>query len=185
MSLFPSRSARANPFGTTGPFEKLKDGARSPLQILPYLWAAGKLFLILIPFPVQPERVAFSLRVGQSKPIYEAYRALRDGPDWGSLSEAQQRIVEAELREATLSGVALEGKEKERFNEIQQVGAAAPTGFTFICASLPFGFRLFLSQFYRLIEVLVGGAAKGSIAETRRYTEWPWRGGVDESQQVG
>lgn len=65
--------------------------------------------------------MAFSLRVGQSKPIYEAYRALRDGPEWDSLSEAQQRIVEAELREATLSGVALEGKEKERFNEIQQV----------------------------------------------------------------
>lgn len=70
---------------------------------------------------MQPERVAFSLRVGQSKPIYEAYRALRDGPEWDSLSEAQQRIVEAELREATLNGVALEGKEKERFNEIQQV----------------------------------------------------------------
>lgn len=44
----------------------------------------------------------------QSKPLYEAFKAIREGPGWGDLSEAQQRIVEGELRDFVLGGVALE-----------------------------------------------------------------------------
>lgn len=43
---------------------------------------------------LQPERVAFSLRLGQSKPIFQAFKAIHDGPVWHTLTEAQQRIVE-------------------------------------------------------------------------------------------
>jgi len=58
-----------------------------------------------------------SARAGPStKPL----RPLRKGTFWGSLSEAQRRIVDAELESAKASGVALEGAEKERFNAIQQ-----------------------------------------------------------------
>ena len=35
-------------------------------------------------------------------------RALREGPEWESLSEARRRIVESELRDFVLGGVALE-----------------------------------------------------------------------------
>ena len=35
-------------------------------------------------------------------------RALREGPEWGTLSEARRRIVESELRDFVLGGVALE-----------------------------------------------------------------------------
>lgn len=69
---------------------------------------------------VQPERVKLSLRLSQSAPLYAAFKTLREGPEWGELSEAQRRIVEAELRDFVLGGVALEGEAKERFNEIQQ-----------------------------------------------------------------
>eukprot|EP00899_Mesostigma_viride_P011212 jgi/Mesvir1/20091/Mv13335-RA.1 len=69
---------------------------------------------------VQPEKVAFTLRMAQSKPIYEAFKAIRNSDKWATLSEAQQRIVEAELRDGLLGGVALEGEKKERFNAIQQ-----------------------------------------------------------------
>lgn len=69
---------------------------------------------------VQPEKVKFQLRLGQSKPIFNAFKAIQEGPIWESLSEAQKRIVEVEIKEATLKGVALEGDAKERFNEIQQ-----------------------------------------------------------------
>eukprot|EP00897_Mesotaenium_endlicherianum_P006089 jgi/Mesen1/5508/ME000277S04713 len=79
---------------------------------------------------VQPERVTFSLRVAQSKPIYEAYKAIREGPVWDTLNEAQRRIVEAELKEAKLSGVALEGEAKERYNAIQQELAQLSTKFS-------------------------------------------------------
>jgi Zn-dependent oligopeptidase len=57
---------------------------------------------------VQPAKVAFTLRLAQSRPLYEAFKALREGPDWASLSEARQRVVEAELRDFVLGGVGLE-----------------------------------------------------------------------------
>lgn len=69
---------------------------------------------------VQPEKVAFQLKLGQSKPIYEAFKVIREGPLWDTLTEAQRRVVEGELKEATLNGVGLEGQAKTRFNEIQQ-----------------------------------------------------------------
>jgi hypothetical protein len=59
---------------------------------------------------VQGERVKLSLRMSQSKPLYEAFQALRDGEVWGTLSKMQQRIVESELRDFVLGGVALEGQ---------------------------------------------------------------------------
>lgn len=79
---------------------------------------------------VQPDTVSFSLKIGQSKPIYEAFKAIKDGPSWNELSEAQKRVVEAEILSATLSGVALEGEAKERFNAIQQELAQLSTKFS-------------------------------------------------------
>lgn len=39
---------------------------------------------------------------------YEAFKAIKEGPQWGKLTEAQQRIVDGELRDFVLGGVALE-----------------------------------------------------------------------------
>jgi len=78
---------------------------------------------------VQPEVVTFSLRVGQSQPIYRALKELRDGPGWASLDAAQQRIVKALVRDAELAGVGLEGERKERFNAIQAELAESSTRF--------------------------------------------------------
>jgi len=69
---------------------------------------------------VQPEKVKLGLRLAQSEPVYKAFKALREGPAWSTLTEAQRRVVEGELRDATLSGVGLTGEAKERFNAIQQ-----------------------------------------------------------------
>lgn len=38
----------------------------------------------------------FELRLGQSKPIYEAFKAIRDSPQWETLEEARKRLVEGE-----------------------------------------------------------------------------------------
>ncbi|KAF8411324.1 hypothetical protein HHK36_003871 [Tetracentron sinense] len=43
---------------------------------------------------VQPEKVKFQLRLGQSKPIYNAFRAIQDSSDWQTLSDPCKRIVE-------------------------------------------------------------------------------------------
>lgn len=79
---------------------------------------------------VQPALVQFATQMGQSKPLYEAFKQLRDSNQWDSFDPAQQRIVESSLREAELSGVGLEGAEKDRFNEIQQALAELTTKFS-------------------------------------------------------
>ncbi|RVX20062.1 putative cytosolic oligopeptidase A [Vitis vinifera] len=69
---------------------------------------------------VQPAKVEFQLRLGQSKPIYNAFRAIRESSDWEALNDARKRIVEAQIKEAVLNGVSLEDNKREYFNEIQQ-----------------------------------------------------------------
>lgn len=69
---------------------------------------------------VQPEKVKFELRLGQSKPIYNAFKAIQESPDWPTLSDARKRIVESQIKEAILNGVSLEDDKREQFNKIQQ-----------------------------------------------------------------
>ena len=78
----------------------------------------------------QPRLVAFTLRVAQSKPLYQALRALRNGPDWETMPEGRRRVVESELRDARDAGVALEGAARERFLEIESRLAALSTTFS-------------------------------------------------------
>ena len=64
----------------------------------------------------QPQIVTFSLRVAQSKRLYELEKnVLAKTSD-----PVRRRILEHAVRGAELSGVALEGEKKVRFNEIQQ-----------------------------------------------------------------
>lgn len=100
---------------------------------------------------VQPERVALSLRLAQSKPLYMAFKAIREGGQWESLTPAQKRIVEGELRDFELGGVALEGEAKERFNAIQQASLSpacswAPLASPPASADRPLLLRQELSQ---------------------------------------
>ncbi|MEM6733235.1 MAG: M3 family metallopeptidase, partial [Myxococcota bacterium] len=67
---------------------------------------------------MQPAVVELSMRFGQSRPVFKGLQAIRAHDDWHTLTPTQQRIVELSIRDAKLAGVALEGKKKERFNEI-------------------------------------------------------------------
>ncbi|MBE7381491.1 MAG: M3 family metallopeptidase [Leptolyngbya sp. SIO1E4] len=79
---------------------------------------------------VQASLVQFANRLGQSKPLYDAFKQMRAGAQWETLDPAQQRIVEAAIRDAELSGVGLEGEAKSRFNQIQQALAELSTKFS-------------------------------------------------------
>lgn len=79
---------------------------------------------------VQPEVVAFGLRIGQSRPIYEAVLALRESLEFDRLDATKQRIVDSMLRDARHSGVGLEGDEREAFNLIQRELAECSTQFS-------------------------------------------------------
>jgi oligopeptidase A len=79
---------------------------------------------------VQPEVVQFSLRMGQSQPIYDALKALQAGPAWQQLNAAQRRIVAKLVQEAELAGIGLQGAQRERFNAIQRELAELSTAFS-------------------------------------------------------
>ncbi len=79
---------------------------------------------------VQPEVVQFITKLGQSQPLYNAFKALRSSDAWTTLESAQQRIVEAAIRDAELSGVGLQGEARERFNVIQMELAELSTKFS-------------------------------------------------------
>lgn len=69
---------------------------------------------------ILPKVIAFSLRMAQSKAIYQGLLQLRDSEEFGKLSDAKKRIIEKKIKSSEHAGVGLEGKAKERFNEIAQ-----------------------------------------------------------------
>ncbi|KAJ0392860.1 hypothetical protein ATCC90586_001738 [Pythium insidiosum] len=66
----------------------------------------------------------------QSKTLFDAYQAVRNGSEWEDLTLAQQRVIELSLRGATLSGVGLEAEKKERFNKLKLRAAELSTKFS-------------------------------------------------------
>ncbi|HLO87231.1 MAG TPA: M3 family metallopeptidase [Nostocaceae cyanobacterium] len=79
---------------------------------------------------VQPQVVQFVTKLGQSKPLYHAFKALRASDSWENLESAQQRIIESAIRDAELSGVGLTGEKRDRFNAIQMELAELSTRFS-------------------------------------------------------
>ncbi len=79
---------------------------------------------------VQPQVVQMGLRMSQSRPIYDALVALRDGEAWGPLDGAQQRVIESKIKEMELSGVALEGEAQARYQAIAERLSALSTDFS-------------------------------------------------------
>jgi oligopeptidase A len=77
---------------------------------------------------VEPQVIAFSLRISQSTAIFEAMQTLRSSPEWETLEDAQKRILEVALTDATLAGIGLEGPAKERFAQIaNEIGELSTT----------------------------------------------------------
>ncbi len=74
--------------------------------------------------------VAFGLRSSQSEPIYRAMKSLRDSAAWDSLDPVQQRILDKRLLSAELSGIGLQGPQRERFNEIAKELSQLGTDFS-------------------------------------------------------
>ena len=74
----------------------------------------------------QPKVVEFSLRVGQSRPIYEAAKRLVADEK----NPVRKRILEKTVQGAELAGVALDDAKRARFNEIQARLAQLSTDFS-------------------------------------------------------
>ena len=65
----------------------------------------------------QPDIVAFSLRVGQSRKFHDLAAELRSKLP-GDAPPARRRILDKMIQGYELSGVALDGEKKKRFNEV-------------------------------------------------------------------
>ncbi len=64
--------------------------------------------------------VGFGLELRQSEIIYQRLLEIRRSAEWMGFSSARQRIITRMIQSAELSGIALQGSQRERFNIIEQ-----------------------------------------------------------------
>lgn len=113
------------------PLERLEDDLSRVWGIVRHLHAVrNSPDLRTVYDRLQGDVVAFSTRLGQSRPLFKAFRTLRDSAEWARYDEAQRRILESYIREAELEGVGLEGEARERFNALTQRYAELSTRFS-------------------------------------------------------
>ncbi|MGB0360285.1 MAG: M3 family metallopeptidase, partial [Endozoicomonas sp.] len=62
----------------------------------------------------------YSTRLGQNQQLFEVYQSLKDSDQFKTLDKAQQKIIEDNLRDFRLAGVALEDEKKQRFGDIKK-----------------------------------------------------------------
>ncbi|MBD2606805.1 M3 family metallopeptidase [Scytonema hofmannii FACHB-248] len=130
---------------------------------------------------VQPDVVQFVNKLGQSQVIYNAFKILRQSDTWATLDSAQQRIIEAAIRDAELSGVGLQGEAKERFNAIQMELAELSTKFSNHILDATKAFSLTLTTKAEIdglppsLLSLAAQAARSEGAENATPENGPWR----------
>ncbi|HIK31748.1 MAG TPA: M3 family metallopeptidase [Oscillatoriales cyanobacterium M59_W2019_021] len=130
---------------------------------------------------LQPAVVQFYTRLGQSKPLYDGFTALKASEEWETLDEGQQRIVEAAIRDAELAGVGLEGEAKDRFNAIQLELADLSTQFSNHVLDATKAFSLTLTQPEEVdglppsLLSLAAQAARMAGEENATPESGPWR----------
>ena len=95
---------------------------------------------------MQPEVIKFYTKLTQSKPLYEAFKGIKEGSECYKLEPAQKRIVDSSLRDFELSGVGLEGETKERFNQIQLESGELSTKFSNNVLDATKAFKLRLTE---------------------------------------
>jgi oligopeptidase A len=129
---------------------------------------------------VQPQVIDFITVLGQSKPIYNAFKTLRASSTWFVLEPAQKRIVEAAIRDAEFSGVGLTGLARERFNSIQMELAELATKFSNHVLDATKAFNLVLTDRAEVdglpssLLSLAAQAARATGAETATPEHGPW-----------
>ncbi len=135
---------------------------------------------------VQAEVVGFTLRMGQSRPIYRALEALKGGEEWDELNSAQRRIVEGLQREGRHSGVALNEPDRERFNEIQRELVELGTDFANHVLDATQAFSLWLREPEEMLGVpgslrkLSAQAARDAGEAGATADAGPWKIGLDQ-----
>jgi len=130
---------------------------------------------------VQPQVVQFLNKLNQSQPLYEAFKALRANDTWDSLESAQQRIVEAAIKDAELAGVGLSGDKRDRFNAIQLELAELSTKFSNNVLDATKAFSLTLTTKEEIdglppsLTSLAASSARAAGEENATAEDGPWQ----------
>jgi oligopeptidase A len=133
----------------------------------------------------QPLVVAAFMKVAQSRPIFEKLEALQKSASFASLTDAERRILEKKLRDAKLSGVALEGEEKERFNRLEHELSELSTTFSNHVLDATKAFALHLTSLDDVAGIpdsakaQFAQAARGAGDEKATAEHGPWRVTLD------
>jgi len=113
------------------PLERIDEELSAQWRVISHLTGVANSEALRVAYAeVEPKLIRFSVRISQSRPIFDAFCSLRDGDEWNRLNRSQQRIVTLLIRDAQLTGVGLNGKTRERFNEIQTELAELSTRFS-------------------------------------------------------
>lgn len=75
-----------------------------------------------------PKLSEYATELGQNRALYDAYLFIKNH-QYSSLNSAQKKVIDDGLRDFTLSGIALEGDAKKRYQEIQQELSTLTTKF--------------------------------------------------------
>ena len=76
-----------------------------------------------------PKLTDFYSDLGQDERLYAKFRSLRNSEEFNTLNDAQQKIIENELRDFRLGGAELPEEEKIRFKAIQESLSKITTKF--------------------------------------------------------
>lgn len=175
-------SATPSFHGVILPLERLWQRLDLPWTVISHLMSVRNTDALRAAYErIEPELEAFRLEIGQSRPIYEAIRALREEPAWSGLDESQQRVVRILLLEAESSGVSLKGDARKRFNEIKTELAKLSTIFSNNVLDATKAFSLMLTTTEEIAGLpvawrqLAAQNARGSGHPSATAEAGPWR----------
>ncbi len=132
---------------------------------------------------VQSRVVDFTMRLRQSRAIFDKLQSLRRGPAWASSSEGQRRTVEALLQDAVESGVALTGAPQRRFLHLTVELEALSTTFSNNVLDATAAFAMDLtepSEVVGLPRSVLELAAEASAVAGATAETGPWRITLEE-----
>ncbi|MCL2932932.1 MAG: M3 family metallopeptidase [Trichodesmium sp. MAG_R03] len=163
------------------PLQKLKDRLTWSWRIVGHLMGVKNSPELRKAYDqVQPKIVEFKNKLNQSQLLYQGFKNLRNSHSWENLDSAQKRIVEAAIREAELSGVALEEDKRERFNAIELELAELSTKFSnnVLDATKTFSLRLTKKEevdgLPASLLTLAAQAARNEGVENTTVENGPW-----------
>jgi oligopeptidase A len=109
---------------------------------------------------------AYSTELGQNVELYSAYQSMQDSEIYESLNEAQKKVIDNALRDFKLSGVALVGEARERYQAIQLELSQLETKFeeNVLDATSAFSHHI-------LDEALLHGLPTHTISQAKKQAE--------------